>query len=189
MNLDDLKAEWRAEVQVSEGSGLRLDRIKGDVAQWNREVRFGNYVAIIASVSACVLAVVFGWLTQEAVRPEQKIAITAYVIFAAWLTYSLLKARHVSRSDTWTLRARLEVEIERLERQRNLWKNGGLFMLVPMVIYFALSLPPHLYPVPIAVCALVYWLSRRTARRRIEPLLSRLQNLYRELTGGEAGTA
>lgn len=53
-------------------------------------------------------------------------------------------------------------------------RNGGLCMLVPMAIYFALSLPPRLYAVPIAVCALVYWLGCRTVSRRVEPLLSRL---------------
>lgn len=189
MNLEDLKTQWRTEMQVSSGGDLRLDRIKGDVAEWNRETLFGNSVAIIASVCGCVLAVIFGWLTQEVVRPEQKLAIIAYVIFTMWLTYSLLKSRRVSRSDAWTLRARLEIEIERLGRQRNLWKNGGLFMLVPMAIYFALSLPPRLYALPIVVCAIVYWHSRWTVRTRIDPLLSRLQRLYRELVEGDAGAA
>ena len=147
MNLEDLKTQWRTEMQVSSGGDLRLDRIKGDVAEWNRETLFGNSVAIIASVCGCVLAVIFGWLTQEVVRPEQKLAIIAYVIFTMWLTYSLLKSRRVSRSDAWTLRARLEIEIERLGRQRNL--SGEITsdahfshpQLSPMALYSNLWVP------------------------------------------------
>jgi hypothetical protein len=182
MNLDELKETWRAEMQTSSTDNeLRTHRIQGDMAEFNREVGFGTYVMIVANVCGCLLGVVFGWLLLDHVRVEQKLALSVYVLATIWMTYRLLRARHVLRSDDWTLRARLEMEIERLERQRGLWKSGGLWLLVPLAIYCALSLPVRLYPVPIVVGALAYWLVRRNVRSRIDPLLSRLRGLYREL--------
>jgi hypothetical protein len=188
MNVDDLKAEWRAEMQASEGGQLRFDRVRGDVREFNRAIGFGTFVFIGASICGCVLAIVFGWVTLPGVTTDQKLSILAYVIATIWISYSLLRARRVGVvSDTWTLRERLELETERVRRQRNLWRNGGLFMLAPLLIFAALSLPWRLYPVPIAVYALTFWLVRWTVRKRIDPLLMRLERLHRELAQVEAG--
>ena len=103
------------------------------------------------------------------------------------------------RSDDWTLRARLESEIEQIEKQSRLGASVGFWFLAPMLPAIVLlslggyhdrtgSYVPDLslwvyYVVCLAVYALTYWLCRRETSKRLEPLLARLKGLHRELVG------
>jgi hypothetical protein len=185
MNLDDLKSQWRIEMEhASQTHDLSVEGIKGDVSEFNRGVRFANFWMIFASVCGSALYVFFGWLALDVARWQSRLTIVANVIVTAWMIFMLIRARRVTRSDDWTLRARLETEIERVEKQRNLWKYGGAWLLVPMSVSVLLGLPVRLYWVWFALCALVYWVLRRESAGKIDPLLSRLKELHRELVEG-----
>jgi len=54
-----------------------------------------------------------------------------------------------------------------------------------MSIFVLLALPVRLYWVWFVLCALVYWAVRRSTRKTIDPLLSRLKGLHRELVASE----
>ena len=98
-----------------------------------------------------------------------------------------LSAVGIPRLQAWedvTGHCDLEIEIERLEKQRNLWKYGGIWLLVPMSVSVLLGLPARLYWVWFALCVLTYWIVRREAAGKIDPLLSRLKALHRELVEG-----
>jgi hypothetical protein len=198
MNLDDLKAQWRIEMQHTGHADVRFEGIKGEVSEFRRAGRNAAFWMIFAHVCGSALAVFFGWLTRDDVGWLSKLGIAAYVIATIWMTFTLLRARKVTRSDDWTLRSRLEIEIERLEKQRNLYNRVGVWLLAPMSVFIVLStlgrhhdltggyLPDlfawtHFYSVWLAMCALVYWLCRREITRKFDPLLSRLKGLYREL--------
>jgi hypothetical protein len=182
MNLDDLKVEWRNEMQhAGKTDDLRFEGIKGEASELRRIGRNGAFWMIFANVCGSALAVFFGWLTRDGVELHEKVSIAAYVVGTICMTLVLLRARRISRSDDWTLRSRLEIEIERLEKQRNLWNNVGAWFFLPMSIASLLALPPRLYPLPFALYAVAYWVCRSSARSQIEPVLSRLRNLHREL--------
>jgi hypothetical protein len=185
MNLDDLKSQWRIEMaHASQTQDFSFERIKGDVSEFNRGVRFANFWMIFGSVCGSALGVFFGWRTRDGAGWQSKLAIAANVIVTAWMIVMLLRARRVTRSDDWTLRSRLETEIALLEKQRNLWNYGGIWLLAPMSVSVLLGLPARLYWVWFALCVLTYWVVRREAARKIDPLLSRLKELHRELVEG-----
>jgi len=186
MNLDDLKAQWRIEMeQASQTHDVGFEGIKRSVSEFNRSVRFGNFSMIFATVCGSALAVFFGWLMMDGVGWRAKLNIAVNVIVTVWIAVMLLRARRVRRADDWTLRSRLETEIERLEKQRSLWSHGGAWLLTAMSVSVLLALPARLYWVWFALCALVYWTVRRSTRNTIDPLLSRLKGLHHELVGGE----
>jgi hypothetical protein len=114
-------------------------------SELNRGLRFGNFWMIFGSVCGSALAVLFGWLMMDGVGGLAKLTIVANVIVTVWITFMLLRARRVRRSDDWTLRSRLETEIERLEKPRNLWNYGGVWLLAPMSVSVLLGLPAPLY--------------------------------------------
>jgi len=118
-----------------------------------------------------------GWLS--------KLTIATNVVATIWIIVMLLRARRVGRADDWTLRSRLETEIERFEKQRNLWKYGGLWFLAPMSVTVLLGLPVRLYWVWFVLCGVVYWTVRHGRRTRTDPLLARLKGLHRELLDSE----
>jgi hypothetical protein len=182
MNLDDLKAQWRHEMQqASQDDNLRFERIKSQVSELRRTGRNSAFWMIFANACGSALALFFGWLTRDDVDWHQKLSIAAYVVGTLCMTFFLLRARRISRSDDWTLRSRLEMEIERLEKQRNLWNNVGAWFFLPMSIASLLALSPRLYPLAFALYAIAYWVCRSSLRRQIDPLLSRLRDLHREL--------
>lgn len=185
MNLDDLKTQWRIEMEhAGQTHDLNFEGLKGEVSKFHRGVRFGTLSMILASICGSALAVFFGWLTLDSVGWQSKLTIASNALVTAWIIFMLVRSRRVTRPDDWTLRSRLEIEIELLQKQRNLWSYGGVWLLAPMSVAALLGLPARLYWVWFALCAFVGWLIRHETRRTTDPLLSRLKGLYRELTEG-----
>jgi membrane protein implicated in regulation of membrane protease activity len=133
----------------------------------------------------------WGWLSQ--------MGALSFVIGTAVVIFALSMARKVNRTDDWTLRARIESEIEQIEKQSRLGSGVGSWFLAPMLLAIVLSslggyhdrtgsYVPNLslwvyYVVCLAVYALTYWLCRRETSNRLDPLLARLKGLHRELVG------
>src|SRR5437016_2738545 len=115
MNMEDLKAAWNEELNQSlRAEDLSMRTIMSDVAKIDRSVRFRDFWMISAMVLGAALYFVFGWLTQERVDWLSRFSILTFIAATAVMSIALLRARRTSRSDDWTLRSRLELEIERL---------------------------------------------------------------------------
>jgi hypothetical protein len=200
MNLDDLKAEWRIEMEhANQMSELRLDDIKSDVFEVHRVVRLRDFWMFCLLVLGSFGTVFIHWLNGDSVGRLSQIGILFFVVASAIVVFSLLRARKSARSDDWTLRSRLESEIEQLEKQKKLGYGVGSWFLAPMLPAIVLgslggyhdrtgSYIPGLslwlyYLVCAAVYGLTYWLCRRDAERSLGPLLARLRRLHHELVG------
>ena len=69
-----------------------------------------------------------------------RLGVLVFIAATAVMSVALLRARSVSRSDDWTLRSRIEMEIEKLEKQRRLMNRVGYWFLLPMLIANGISL-------------------------------------------------
>jgi hypothetical protein len=200
MKLDDLKAEWRIEMErANQVSDLRLDDIKGDVFEVHRVVRLRDFWIIFVLVLGSFGTVFVHWLNGDSVGRLSQVGILFFVVASAIVVLALLRARKSARSDDWTLRSRLESEIEQLEKQKKLGRGVGSWFLAPMLPALVLSslggyhdrtgsyIPgPSLWLYYLACAAgygLTYWLCRREAEKSLAPLLARLKSLHRELVG------
>jgi hypothetical protein len=199
MNLDDLKVEWRLEMEhASQRADFRFEQIKGDVSEFRRKLRFGDFWLILSFLGVSAITVSTQWFTLDGAGWMSKLGAVAWVSFTAWLIVALRRVRKVRRSDDWTLRSRLEIEIERVEKQRLLATNVAAWYVAPMLCAIILSalgghhdttgsyIPDRmlwmLLSVQVSLFALVQWLCRREVRKTIDPLLSRLKALYSDLT-------
>ncbi|MFL6604833.1 MAG: hypothetical protein ACJ8R9_26340 [Steroidobacteraceae bacterium] len=200
MKLDDLKAAWKQEVdQSARADGLPMNAIMSDVKKINREVRFRDFWMIFALTLGALLYLIFGWLTQENLDSLSRLGVLVFIAATAVMSVALMRARSVTRSDDWTLRSRIEMEIEKLEKQRRLMNRVGYWFLLPMLIANGISLlgghhartgslVPDAHGMAIfATCGLVYgftyWLVRRETKRKWDPVLARLQRLHTDLLG------
>ena len=197
MNLDDLKSEWRTEMERS--VSLRMDHIQGDVAEIHRVVRLRDFWMIFVLLLGPGSTVVMRWLNGDVVGWLSQIGALALALSSVVATIALLKARRVARSEDSTLRARLESEIGQLEKQRRLGRGVGSWLLSPLftaIVLLSLGarhdhtgsyLPSPLlwayYALCAAVYAFTYWLCRRENSEKLSPLLSRLRRLHRDLVG------
>jgi hypothetical protein len=204
MTLDDLRKPWTAEATF--GSGMpRLDSLISEVAKRRRDARMRDFWVIFSLLAAAGGSLFFNWWARDTVDLMSQIAVLSTVVFAVVVTLVLLNARRVKSHDSWTLRARLEREIERLGRQAALLLNVGYWFLLPMFLMIVItsiagqhertgSYVPNavswgLYLANLSVAALTVWLCRRESTRTLIPLLSRLKELHRDLIGQSSGSA
>ena len=200
MKLDDLKAAWKEEIDQSvRAEGLPMTAIMDDVKKINREVRFRDFWMIFGLALGALGYLIFGWLTQENVDSLSRLGVLVFIAATTVMSVALLRARSVDRSDDWTLRSRIEMEIEKLEKQRRLMNRVGYWFLLPMLIANGISLlggnharagslvPDASGMAIFASCGLVYgltyWYVRWETKRKWDPVLARLQRLHADLLG------
>jgi len=200
MKLDDLKAAWQQEIHQSvRMEGPSMTTTLSDVKKIDRDVRFRDFWMIFALAMGAGLYLIFGWLTQEKVDWLSRLGILVFIVATTVTSVALLRARSVTRSDDWTLRSRIEIEIEKLEKQRRLMNRVSYWFLLPMLIANGISvlggqhartgsLAPDASAIAIfAACGLVYgltlWWVRRETNRKWTPVLTRLQQLHADLMG------
>jgi hypothetical protein len=200
MKLDDLKAAWKEEISQSvRMEDLSMTTIMNDVKKIDRDVRFRDFWMIFALVLGALLYLIFGWLTRESVDWVARAGVLVFIAATTVMSVALLRARSVTRSDDWTLRSRIELEIEKLEKQQKLMNRVGYWFLLPMLVANGISLlgGPHTRTgssvpdtpglVIFATCALTYgftyWVVRREVKRKLDPVLTRLRQLHADLLG------
>lgn len=200
MKLEDLKTAWKEEVDQSvRAENLPMTEIMSDVKKINRDVRFRDFCMISAMVLGASLYFIFGWLTQEKVDWLSRFSVLAFIAATAVMSIALLRARRTTRFDDWTLRSRLEMEIEKLEKQRRLMNRVGYWFLLPMLIANGLSslggydvrtgihVPNATGWALFAGCGVLYgftyWLVRREVTKKWDPVLARLRRLLADLLG------
>ena len=106
MKLDDLKAAWKEEISQSvRMEDLSMTAIMNDVTRTKREVRFRDFWMIFALTLGALLYLIFGWLTQESVDSLSRLGVLVFIAATAVMSVALIRARRVTRSDDWTLRA------------------------------------------------------------------------------------
>jgi hypothetical protein len=200
VQLDDLKVAWAQEIdQSARVEALPMNAIMSDVKKINREVWFRDFCMIFALTMGALLYLIFGWLTQENVDSLSRLGVLVFIAATTVMSIALIRARSVTRPDDWTLRSRIEMEIEKLEKQQRLMNRVGYWFVLPMLIANGISLlgghhgrtgnlVPDAPGVAIfATCALLYgityWFVRRETKRKWAPVLVRLQRLHADLSG------
>ena len=206
MNLDDLKIEWSMEMQRTElTNDFRFEGVKRQVADLHRGVSFGSFWIIFSFVGVSVIEVFVQFVSLDGAGWMSKLGAVAWVAFTIWLVVVLRRSVEVDRSDDWTLRSRLEMEIERAQKHRDTWSRAVAWYLAPMMLAVALSglggshdktgsyapgpMGWALLATCIALSAFAYWWCRREIRTKLDPLLSRLKSLHAELIVSEAGSS
>ena len=201
MKLDDLKTVWKAEIEQSaRAEEMSMKDIMSDVSEIDRSVRFRDFCMIFALAGGGLLYLIFGWLTRENVDLLSRLSVLAFLAATAAITVVLLRARRVTRSDDWTLRSRIEMEIEKLEKQHRLMNRVGYWFLLPMLFVNGLSslggydvrtgshLPDAMGWAIFAACGagygFTYWIVRRELKRKWDPVRARLRRLHADLLGG-----
>ena len=200
MKLDELKAVWKREIdQSAQVEGNLLTTVMNDVRRIDREVWFRDCWMIFALVMGALLYLIFGWLTQESVDWLARLGVLGFIAATTVISVALVGARSVAGADDWTLRARIEMEIEKLGKQMRLMNRVGYWFLLPMLIANGISVlgghhartggvvPDARGLATFIACSLLYgltyWWVRRETKRKWTPVLMQLKQLHSDLMG------
>jgi hypothetical protein len=77
---------------------------------------------------------------RESVDSLSRLGVLVFIAATIVMSVALIRARSVTRSDDWTLRSRIEIEIEKRQKQRRLMNSVGYWFLLPMLIANGISL-------------------------------------------------
>ena len=184
---------------------FRFESLKGQVAELRRGIRFGNLWMVVTFLGVSVIEVFAQFVSLDGAGWMSKLGAAAWVAFTIWLVAVLRSSVNVNRSDGWTLRSRIEIEIERAQKHRDTWRRAVAWYLAPMMFAVVLSglggshdktgsyapgpMGWALLATCVALSAFAYWWCRREIQTKLDPLLSRLKGLHAELIGGETGSS
>lgn len=187
--------------------------LKGFHKAMKRNLILETLVAVIAFVSVVTLLVFGGQLYPRVVEllvasyqgAEAKMNIPMYISLGLMAFYCVMVpvkrylALTMEESIDWTVTARVESEIERLEQQRTLWSTSHIWSIAPAAVIGVLffwglnkSLLGSWFPSVYLWCYLGFvtvWtlatlrLKRDLIGNKIQPLLDRLYGVREQIHG------
>jgi MFS family permease len=197
MELDQLKHQWRKEMEIAQQPKmLNFSDIQEKVSRFNKSIFYRDsteigtaFLVIFIFSQRLITNPQVGWLTYFG---------TGIIISAALLiVFMLLKSKKVDIKNDWTLASRIDLEIEKLEKQKKLLNSVGSWYLAPIMsgVFFTRLGYHHdntgsyipdtgilVYFVGCLILSVfIYWLNRRAVSKKIDPVLTAVTNLRQQL--------
>lgn len=198
MQLDDLKTTWEKEMIVKE-SVVDFERIRRRVDEFDRRAKVTWAIELFACAGV-IIALSVIWLVRlptEELHPLVHLGMLAMVVSCVFVAWKIISMRKVSTIDDWTLSAKLNIQIEKREKEAQLLKSVAYWYLSPLFVAIILSsygkyvqrtgsyVPNTTTWVYWAVCLAlyigIYFLNQHSAKTKIQPVLEQLYALRREL--------
>ena len=202
MKLDDLKATWRQEMEISQPLfSLRFKRLVQDVNKIERESTFGIAVMVALNIFFALFFVAISRIVEL-----DWFQILNFVSIVVWFGYGniLFWRAHKSKiDDNWTLATRLSRSIELVEKQRNLIRNMFLKWILPMLLWVLITgytsyaiktgnfLPPIKYlsvaGLILALSIIAIWGATFAAKEKYKPMIEQLKQLKAQIEDNNNG--
>lgn len=198
MNLDDLKRTWEEEMTARDDS-IDFEGIRRQVARADRRATVISAVEVLACVAVIAFVLVVWWIGSPTagLHPLLQLGMLAMISSCVFVAWKIIRSRKVSTVDDWTLKSRLDIQIEKRERDIRLlttvayWYLGPLFLAIILASYGGYVQRSGSY-LPdaglwmywllcVALYVGIYALNRYAARTRLRPLLKKLYALRAEL--------
>lgn len=198
MQLDDLKNTWEKEMTVEEDL-IDFEGIRRQVDEFDRRAKATWFIELFACAGIIVVlsAVWLVWLPTKELHPLFHVGMFAMIASAAFVAWKIIWGRRISITDDWTLSAKLNIQIEKREKEAKLLKSIAHWYLSPLFLAIILSsyggyvqrtgsyIPNSVTWIYWAVCLGlyigIYFLNQYSVRTKIQPVLNRLYALRREL--------
>mgnify|MGYP003441313432 CR=1 FL=1 len=197
MELDQLKNQWRKEMEMTSTSKMpSFEELKHKVVKLDRSIYFRDFGEI--SVAALMIAVLsYRLLAHQIMGTLTQIGTGFLILTCVFIIYKLLKTRLPSGNDDWIISSRITSEITKLEKQIQLTSNILPWYLMPIFIsivlitlgaehertgsYFPNTFLVYYYMCCVLLGGVIYWLNLRVAKKKFGPILDELRKLQKEL--------
>lgn len=198
MQLDDLKTQWRKEMNIaSRADGASFKSIINQANKYDRRMRSTVFIEIFACFGIMLIAGL-GLFLKDDIGWMRQLGYFTMIAVGIFIAVVVSKFRKVSIRDDWTLSSRLASETQKLERQKKLLGSTAFWYLTPCALCVVLitlgsrfdntgSYWPDMkswifYCVYACLLIFAYFYHQWEVKRKINPLLQQLKSLQRELS-------
>jgi len=198
MQLDDLKNTWEEEMKMK-NKLANFDHIRRNVNNFDRRANISWKLELLTCI-AVIAAVILIWLVRmptEKLSLMYHIGMLAMVVSCAFVAAKIIWNRRILTTDDWTLSSKLNIQIEKREKETKLLKTVAYWYLTPLLIAVFLSsygghvqrtgsyIPDVGLWIYWTVCLVlyigIYFFNQYRIKTKIQPILDQLYLLRREL--------
>jgi len=189
MELDDLKATWQKEVDMSTQI-MNFEQIQTEVDKLDRTAKyswlregFGGIVGVLGIVFyVWVYIDNAGWLLQ--------LGAVCLILPIAWSVKRFFNSQKTTTKDDWTVMARIEQQIQKRQKDVDMLSNLAVWHLIPVFLGGSLfaygvyvektgnQVPSTFafacWMVALAYFVFLHFLNRRTLNKKFRPGLEKL---------------
>lgn len=197
MKLDELKQAWQDEVKVVEGqpdlSGA-IDALERETDKIDRQVKLRDFIEIAI---ALIMVPFWIWRMNDAVHPMELAGLIDLTLVCLFIPYKLIMAKKVKASKLNSVRSFLVVKKRKIEGQIKLLGSIVNWYLLPIALGLIMLRAGHnmgkVDPVTVdlasllyfaggvALCLLVYFLTKREVKTKLQPVLDKLNKRLAQL--------
>lgn len=198
MQLDDLKNIWEKEVAM-EHKITEFNEIRRRADKFDRRINFAWIIELIAC-AGIIAGIILRWLVwppSEVLNPLLQLGFLVTIVAVAFVAIKIVLSRKVIAHNDWTLSSKINIQIEKREKDMKLlstlasWYLTPLFIAVILGSYGGYVQRTSVYVPDIglwiywAVCVAlyigIYFLNQHRVKTKIQPILEQLYAVKREL--------
>lgn len=198
MELDDLKTTWKKEVNMTTQIA-DFDSIKCEVIKLDKQAKVSWSIEAIGALFGIFFTAIFTWVwVDEPAIFTQVIAVILIfsLVYSARLFFGIQQAE---TRDDWTLLAKLNIQIDKREKEVKMLRNFAVVQLIPMfsimtlasyAVYIELTgmIMPSIaliigWGVGLAYFIFLHFYNRSHLNNKFLPALEQLYELKKQLNG------
>jgi hypothetical protein len=138
MELDDLKTTWKKEVNMTTQTA-DFNSIKSEVNKLDKHAKMSWSIEAIGALFGIFATGIFTWVWVD--EPSMFTQVIAVILIAS-LVYSarlFFGIQQTETQDNWTLLAKLNIQIEKREKEVKMLRNLAVVQLIPMFSIMSLA--------------------------------------------------
>jgi predicted permease len=138
MELDDLKTTWKKEVNMTTQT-VDFKSIKSEVGKLDKHAKMSWSIEAIGALFGIFATVIFTWVWLDSpIIFTQVVAVILILslVYSARLFFGIQQAE---TQDDWTLLAKINIQIEKREKEVKMLRNLAVMQLIPMFSIMTLA--------------------------------------------------
>ncbi|MFL0798689.1 MAG: hypothetical protein K6L73_14500 [Cellvibrionaceae bacterium] len=196
MQLDDLKLAWKKEISIT-NSIPNFEGICDNAEKFDRKSQIAWAIEIITCAVIIIFIAAMIFMRPEPAHPLFYIGTGSMIICSIYVAWKIYHSRRISTKEDWTLSTKLNIHIEKREKEAKLLRSITSWYIAPILIAIFLasyggyrertgSYTPDIglliyWAICIGFAFVIYALNQYKLKTKIEPILKSLYVLKKEL--------
>lgn len=197
MKFDDLKADWKAEIESDKNTqdlSPLITLLAKETSKADKSIKFRDSVEIFVSL---FMIPFWSWKLFYSVSVVQSIGLWIAILACLYIPYKLIKAKQVDAPKDHSVMAFLQVEKIKIENQKKLLESVAIWYISPLMLAIVLItaggsvneagipiIKTHLaiyYGFCVLLIIGIYYLNKRAVKKQVLPLLNKVKQRISEL--------